>query len=335
MDAPIPGSKPIRVTDEREAINGVAWTISGQTGHIAVSTRSEIKLHRFDSSSRLYPKNRFPQGAHGIYPTRFGGFIAPLGPDGLVSCHPDHGKSVTWARSATKRGTPYFYKLASMGVMPDDSEVFAAACRTDGLVGISVSPLVAPEIVKSVRSKISRIDYVSVCSIGNVEHPRAIVALGRDGSIDFTLDLINDNIYKTLRFGKLWGTAYKVLVAQQQLVILTSQGLYFFPGQVDSFLRGDTIGGEVRVCQLSIDAFDASIVFGQWLLVLTPEQIIRVHISQIPSLDESWATGSPIDRPPPDTRSSAPSVGLDSSPDAEWHPLSLRASIGIAQTLNG
>jgi hypothetical protein len=314
IQAPLSESYPYPAVDQSESVNGVAHTVYGSALYVAASTRAEIKIHRFEEG---HPptSHHCDFGTHGIYPTAHKGFIAPLGPDGAVTIGPGPDGSFFRGELVSSGVKPYFYKLASLGQYGGGGqEIFAVACRSDGLAAIELPRYDRPKLIKLGKIRSTKFDFVGICSIGNQSSPRAVVALGRDRSMHFTRDLISDPHYTTLRFPASAGTAYKILSVRGHVLLLTARGLYVFANAAAGFLRGAQIGGWTTVRFLPVEAIDFNVAFEKWVLIVTPEQVIRVALRQLLTDDESQLPEAIMRR----IRLELPRPTI---PESEWEPL--------------
>ena len=117
-----------------EAVNEAAFagTLLG------VSTRCDVSVLELSPTDRRIKRlgAPFDGGAHGIVATAAGGFLAPLGPDGLLFLDADPGPD---RRLRTRIGridsdALVLYKLRSLCTFGGRGEVFACAARRGGLL---------------------------------------------------------------------------------------------------------------------------------------------------------------------------------------------------------
>jgi hypothetical protein len=284
-EGPVPNALWFKATKESESVNGVALTTRDDAAYLAVSTRAEIVFHRLDKKGMISGSDSFDFGAHDVLATNRGGFLAPLGPGGAASFDPDSNQSMVIRGIETepqnKHGIPYIYKIVSLGVSSNCQEIFAAACRGEGLGWIYLPPVGAPRLFRLTQTKQRKVDYVDVCSMNSPSHRHALIALGRDSSLRFNLSPLSSDTYKVLDCSALDGTPYKVLAAQGHVFLLTSQGLYILPDQVDRILHGEAVGGAIAARHLSVDAFDFDIALGEWLLILEPRRVMAIPLVQL------------------------------------------------------
>lgn len=206
-----------------EAINGVAF--SGDWG--CVTTGEDVAI--FDRDRRRVEKYQF--GAHGVTTLKTGGFLAPLGPSGLMFAQIDsQGEpEVRIQRFESERFNGY--QACSLGVV-HGVEYFACAARRDGIV-VEMVPPQDPHRPPTVHGS-GQFDIVDVCSLGL---PLAAVALAIDGTLFFGRDLVVEPA-DMLSVTAFRGRAYSLRRIGDHLVILGSENLLIFPGLVANYLAG-------------------------------------------------------------------------------------------------
>jgi hypothetical protein len=258
---------PFKIVESGEAINSIAFT----NDLIAASTRSDLGIWKRRHPSEDVIQHTFIDGgAHEVVATSSGGFIASQGVQGLLSLVPgDQGLESVPIRAKDKQIN--FYKLRRLGGI-EHGDIFISAARGDGLVTLAGTQL-------RMRT-IPEIDVIDVCPLVAEPSPHALAALGIDRSLHFIRDVWNDPRSKPLRFHGLCGTAYRVLSAQGHLFMLTSEKLYLFKDLASRFLRGESVNEPTVIKVLDLQAVDASIAFGQWLLVVMPDGLTLIDIEQ-------------------------------------------------------
>lgn len=252
---------PFRWLPSGEAINSVAF--SGLM--MALSSRSEVIFVEFDSSTAGGGGSRtiHDGGAHGVLATSSGGFVAPLGLEGLLTLRPSSSKEQPMTVSAPEGKKINLYKLAH--VFGDGSrDLFIGAVRRDGLLaldmatGLSQGPPDKSRILKA-----PGIDIIDVCSLSSSEWPYAAAGLGHDRSIHLWHNILGVQPPQALRFEAMMGSAYKIIHSHGHLLTLTSDALYVFPNLIERYLNGEYKGGETKVRIIPMDAFDACILYDE------------------------------------------------------------------------
>ena len=167
---------------EAESINSIAYGFRGEDLYLGVSTRAEVVIHRFVKQPPSKRSFRFEFGAGGVSGLSNRGFIIPCGPSGLVTFILDSNGEALVGELRSIDGRPYFYEIASLAQSGSDGyEVFAAACRTDGLVIVSITASGEPTFLKGAKVSSKAIDFVGLCSIGDELNPLLWSALEKTG----------------------------------------------------------------------------------------------------------------------------------------------------------
>ncbi len=122
------------------------------------------------------------------------------------------------------------------------------------------------------RASGRELDIVDIArSLNSAAHPRAVAGLGAVGTVHLALDILGNEPPISLRFPELRGTGYSILSSQGHIFVLTSQRLCMLPDLVANFLRGGPLGETIRTLNLPVDAVDASIVYGETLVIIKAE----------------------------------------------------------------
>ena len=257
-----------------EAVNGVAFI--GPV--IAVSTRNEVTFWALPRpGSREAQRAVFPCGAHGVIATAEGYFVAPLGRTGLMKVRAGREEEQPVTVSRTTRQTFDYYKVVSLHSY-GHPEVLACAARFGGVVGTEL-------VQEDGRGQMSSItfpglDVVDVCSLGTGVIPRAVAAVGRNGTLVLLRDVLHDRSPVTMRFEEVPGVAYRVFSALGSLLLLTSSGLYVLAGLAQRFLAGEAVDRTpTPVRGIRLEAVDANLCGDRWLLVVMPDGALRFDLS--------------------------------------------------------
>ncbi len=251
---------------------------------MAVSTPADLILTPLDSQIPGTGKaTAFEQGAHGVIACRRGGFIAPLGIKGVMHLRPN---DLFTPHIFSLEGLDiYYYRLTSVGITDSGIEFFSGAVRRDGILTISIDSEVTPEEIRmSVRRSpagTQETDIVDVCTIQSSEHSFAVLALGKDNSLHFTIDIRKASPFVTLHMPEMRGTAYTVLAAQGHVFLLTSKEFYVFPYLGSRFLSGERISNTASVWRRPVDAFDFSIAYEEFILLIKADSVEVVEISRL------------------------------------------------------
>jgi len=263
---------------EEESINGVAF--SGE--FIAISSRSEVVVGARRSLSpgrinlqRLEPS--FKGGAHGMVARKSGGFIAPLGLDGLLLLY-WNGDRVVIQVGETSGQPVDFYKLISL----DDGlngEVFACAARDSGLLAFTVNK----GLLKSpiVGHRIESLDIIDLCSLGSSSAPRAMVAMNRDGKMLWMMDVLERKPPLLIDIHELTGAVYSLLSAQGHIFILTSTELVTLPNLATNFLSRAPMDRPLGGIRLPLEAVDFFLFEEDALYVITSDGELIFRITDL------------------------------------------------------
>lgn len=333
IDGPLANAQSFRAVIEAESINGIAYGFRGEDLYLGVSTRAEVVIHRFIKQPPSKRSFRFEFGSHGISGLCNKGFITPSGPSGLVTFILDSNGEGLVGELPSINGRPYFYEIASLTQSGlDGYEVFAAACRTDGLVIVGIKPSGEPTFLKGAKISSKAIDFVGLCSIGDELNPLALVGLGKDKSVHFIRDPMHSPHIDSLTLPFVPGVAYRVLCIRGHLLLLTSIGLCVIRDVATQYLKGGDIGGYRTIRFMEIEAVDFCIAFGRWLLIVTMEGVIRIDVNEILPPVESPIVPDAIKRrmnvsfPPPSISES----DLVAMVQPVWQEVQLRS--GLMQT---
>ena len=268
-----------------ETINGVAF--SGD--FVAISSRNEVAfamrvaLDHFQSSStepsfslnRMEPS--FTGGAHGVVASRFEGFIAPIGVDGLLHIRLN-GEQLEFQVGRVDEKMIDFYKLITLDGT-SVGEVLACAARESGLLAIeTTNDLREPSIV---AHQIDGLDVIDVCSLNSSLAPRAVVALERDGGLLWTKDVLERKPPLLMRFEALTGTGYSVLSAQGHVFLLTSTELVTLPNLANDFLSGVPMNRLLAAKTIPIEALDIFLVDNATMYVIGADGEFSLHLSDL------------------------------------------------------
>ena len=289
VDGPLNSQVPFKVIESNRAINQIAFNVFNNYKYIAVSTASNIAIHRLgEGGERTYSKT-VDVGGHGIYATRWGGFLAPLGPGGLAAFYPTADGKLDQQILRHRGNFPYYYSMSRVGLTTEGKELWACAGRSGGLMAITLDENSVPQLVRSSQSVKKPKDYVSVCGIGNEQLPYATVSISRDGQVDFSESLLKDKTPLAWHFPETQGIAYSLYAADGNLFILTSKGIYACIDIVKSFLEGKLTAGSSlsQVRYLSLEAIDFALLYNRWLMILQHNMVVRLDVRDVAMPDSS------------------------------------------------
>jgi hypothetical protein len=256
-----------------EPVNGVAF--AGDL--IGVSSRNEVVVGRRRADGGLdHLQTGFEGGAHGILALPSGGFVAPLGTDGLLFLAEEEGKIATRV-SRIEGERPNFYKVA---LLPDprDSGLLACAAQDSGLYAITEEQ---GRVTAVVSHEFSGIDVVDVCSLNSKDKPRSAVALNHDGCLLFFSDVLEKTTLPPVHFGYSCGVPYTLLSAQGHVFALTSDEFVVFPDLADRFLRGEPLDQPTHAFLMPVQAVDVFLCGDDKVLLLEENGAVEFKVADL------------------------------------------------------
>jgi hypothetical protein len=264
------------VSDGGQAVNGVAYL-----GNItAVSTRAEIVFYQAPTQGSRAWRAVYRTGAHGVVASRSGHFIAPAGRAGvLIVGLPTDGDPYQ-VRQIQASGADFnFYKAVSLHAT---SDISAVACATR-LGGVAAMPLSGkPQEGQILGFAHTGLDVVDLCPLSSDSNPFAVCAIGKTGTFVFFRDVLTDREPVTFTFDGIEGTAYRVLSSDGHLLLLTSTSVYVFGGLAKRLFGVDPVeSSPMPVRRLPLEAVDANLVGNRWLLVVMPNEVLRIDLQAL------------------------------------------------------
>jgi hypothetical protein len=225
------GTLPEQVIPSCESVNGIAFV----GWFMAVSTRCEVVFRDLDPRSSKNGTNTYKGGAHGILATSAGGFVAPLGVNGLLRV-PEIGDTEVRFLVNAIRDNPNLYQLALLHGN-GTRDFIAAAARKDGIYTFDLnSEINNGRPGPSVYFRDPRLDIVSLCSLGSRDWPYSLAGLGTDGSVLLFRDIQAKEQPARFRISNMLGSPYTILQSQGHLFVLTSEALYSCANIAKKFL---------------------------------------------------------------------------------------------------
>ncbi len=266
----------VQIDTQGEPINGLAFNGT----RLAASTRCEVIYldltpREGGTSTRIYEG-----GARGVLATSNGGFLAPLGEDGLLSIHSTSDITPTWSITKATGRDLNFYKLDHL-VGDGQKDYLAVAARRGGLAGLILqSGGATPSTSSGQCFKAPGIDVIDVCSLGSTAWPHAMAGLGADRSIHLCRDIFGDIPPQELRLKPMQGAAYTILGDQHHLFVLTSKFLYAFPGLARRFLAGDALVRPIESLCLPVEAVDIHRA-GDDLFIVRADRVELMSVEEV------------------------------------------------------
>jgi hypothetical protein len=285
----IPLLGPGKGSDSGEAINGVAY--SG--GWIAVSTRAGIMMGAFPQNGKNQRGHiRFPWGAHGVAASPGGNFVAPLGRAGVMFVKAGSGVGDPVSSLTSDKEGMYFYRVVALRGR-DGSDLLACACRQGGISTTEVGW--GQETYNMRVSATKGLDVVDVCAVASDADSPAVAALGRDGTLILVRDALRDRNPAAIKFNTIRGTAFRLLSGGGHLFVLTSRGLYVLTKLAERLVAGIPPGEfTTQIVVVPLETVDASLVDDRWLLVITPDEVLKLDVGVIGQRalgDPDWDEG--------------------------------------------
>jgi hypothetical protein len=265
-----------------EAINGVAYS----QNWLAVTTRKDINLiapllfHSRHSQEAVVISG----GAPDVIVAPSGHFVVPLGPSGIMFVKPGMKEDdpVTVSNSS-KLGMNFCRVAALKG--ENENDLIVCAGRRGGIGFTDFREGIRGHILQTVV--FDELDIVDVCSMGTAEHPLAVAATGRDGSLVLFRDIRTDKKPLTLKLKSVTGTVYRILSAGGDIYLLTSNGLFALFQLADRFRQGLSLGElTTHVLRIPIEAADANLVDQRWLLAAGIDDVFRFDVHKMPKPPE-------------------------------------------------
>ncbi len=275
--------------ESERSINHVAFSELNGCRYIATCTASDVAIHRLTENGNLLDSKFYDAGGHGVYATRRGSFLVPMGLLGLAIFTPRPDGEVDQTGWSGNGALKYLYSMTRIASADDGKELWACAGRSGGLMVLTLDEHGIPVLSRSLQSALKPKDYVDSCSIGNMQMPRAAITLSRDGEVDFFVDLMTDRAPLTWHFSAAHGTAYSMAVVGGHLLIATSNGIYTCVDIISRFLRGElNVGIEaVTVRHLPAEIIDFAVLYKKWVLVLLHDKVLRFDINSMLTADSS------------------------------------------------
>jgi hypothetical protein len=266
--------EPFGGSYSRDAINGLVR--SGEW--IAVSTRQDVTLQSLTRATNKKPGIVvFPHGAHGVTATPSGYFVAPLGRTGIMLLKPGSGPSdPVWVIPSDRPNMHFYRVLALQG--RNGKDLLVCAGRQGGIG--SMEARWGQETYNMRVATFDGLDVVDVCAVDDEREVPAVAALTRDGTLILIRDALHDEKPATLRFNTIQGTAYRLLRSGEHLLVLTSRGLYVLAKLADRLVTGMPPDEFVtQILTIPMEAVDANVVNGRWLLIIMPDGVQRVDVN--------------------------------------------------------
>ncbi|MBI3823528.1 MAG: hypothetical protein HY289_12735 [Planctomycetes bacterium] len=282
-----PIGAPFKASASGEAINSVVRAGTW----LAVSTRHEINFIGKESLDGKLGSFQTSFGAHHLAVTPSGYFIAALGRQGILfaSAHLTKGNFVI-TNPGPQAGL-YVYRLIAVPGS-GGKDLIVSAGRTGG---ISFGQWHESQTTTKMNTmSFAGLDVVDVCSIATAEHPRAIAALGKDGTIMLTRDILGNEKPGTLKFVTITGAAYRIVCRRGHLFILSSHGLFGLWNLAESFFQGMlTAKSETNILMMPMEATDINVALDHLILIVGLDHFEVIDVDGIQSENGCTVRGMP------------------------------------------
>lgn len=272
----VPLRPPRQGSHSSEAINGVACAGTW----VVVTTRQELNFwplpgteggHRFGLA--------FPYGAHDVTTTQSGYFVAPLGRTGILAVQPPFSLDTPVTVYCFDKSGLYAYRAISLRSQTG-TEVLACASRRGGIAAAKFSG--SQQKLPMTTATFNGIDVVDICPLDPGADSLAVVALGRDGTLILSRDVLQDKKPLTMKFSSIKGVAYRVLSCRGDLYVLTSKGIYVLGKLAARFLAKELVRGvSTPVLPVPMEAADANLAADRWLLVVLTNEVRKFDVDFI------------------------------------------------------
>jgi hypothetical protein len=263
---------PFPVADD--VINGVAFSNTS----VGVSTANEVRVYERPSFPRPLEQIgfTFDGGAHGITATASGGFIAPLGIDGLLLIDVLPDRKITMRNTLVPQPSPNFYKIASLGRV-GRKEIFACAARDRGILAATLD---GTNIQQLTGHSLPGLDFIDVCSLRSPKWPLAMAALSTERTLVLSRNVLED-LPRPLHIEGLSGKAYSLLSAKGHIFLLTSGMLVILPNLASRFLENDTWDRPLIISEISIQAVDFYLKGEQTIYTILVDSVLALDIDRV------------------------------------------------------
>jgi hypothetical protein len=275
-------TQPIQVTNLDEAVNGIAFS----DRFMAVSNRCEVVFRDLDPQFNHLSPATYRGGAFHVLATSAGGFVAPLGVNGLLRV-PEVGDSET--RFLVNTFPDKSANLYQLALLHGDGtrDFIGSAARKDGIYTFELNSEVdGGRPGSSVYYKSPGLDIVSVCSLDAPDWPNSLASVAGDGSIHLFRDIRAREEPASFRIDEMLGWPYTILHAKGHLFVLTSRAIYACPNLAAHFLDGNLDHNWERVKKIELRAVDLYVA-GEEILIEMANHVIVAEVDEFVSLTSS------------------------------------------------
>ena len=164
------------------------------------------------------------------------------------------------------------YKVASFGTF-DGYDVLACAFRQGGIGFVRLA--IDPQQHSGAMILEPGLDVVDVCVLRSEPPNLATVALTYERKIVLVQEKGTTFEFAVVTNDRLRGTPYRIVIAQGEIFVLTSAGLYGFPGLAKQLLAKDLATHQL-VKEANCDALDVSVASDNFLLIIEPDRVVTL-----------------------------------------------------------
>lgn len=271
-----------------EAINGVV--LFGES--VAVTTRASIEARDRSGRGEYFSGDR---GAFGIAGNGAGTVVAPMGPSGLFYLE-SHGQG-RWSSSTIHLDdeTPHFYQTVFVARDAAGRDVYASACRRDGLAVTSIDRVPPPDstarFIKTwAFEKLGDADVVGVCPLNLADSPLGVAFLEVDGTVTVVPDVSGHRCVEISGL-PIAGTPDSIQCAQGHLFLLSSDRLYAVKDLVRRALADGDGSFQPEIKSFAVDAVDFAIVDAERLVVIDDDRVFSHPIAAVFESGQGWDAG--------------------------------------------
>jgi len=272
---PVSPRSPVLRADT--SFNGAAF----DEGLIVLGVRDEVLVYMgVDGKPGEFT---IGSGCHGVVGGVSGKVVAPMGDGGLLCIRKQENGNYRRSVVKVEGAEPYFYRTVCLGKDEAGYDLFASACRSDGLVLTPIGPhhaLGEISFLEAKRDLEDAPDIVSLCPLKLPDYPRALALLAMDGSIYFSSDPRSGE-FVAMASDRLQGTPYSIHSAQGHLFILTSDKMYALRNLGRNVIRDEPIAIESNTVSFEVDAVDSTLIDDEYLLIVREELVTLNRVSEM------------------------------------------------------
>jgi hypothetical protein len=296
----------LKASPSAQPINGLAWS----RNFLVATSRQEIRVTGpWCNEGPASPSLVMDIGAFGVNVTPNGHFVLPLGRGGFLRIDIDNPLTEPAVLGPTNGDEMNLYAVAAF-TDAEGADVLAFAARRGGLACATFGEPTSRLTLRTMA--VDGLDIVDIASLATARLPRAALAASKDGSLLFFDDINSTQKCRRLKFKTIAGSLYRVLVANEDVYLLTSKALYLVPDLARTFREGNRNGTiDFSILVIPIQASDCTMVAENWLLAVGHHEVFRFNLPLLRSSPKHGQTSTTIS----DFRREAP---VESETDVTW-----------------